>query len=274
MALHGNLKDFSVSQLLNLVNLSRKSGTLVVTGSSGTACLAFEKGKLAFAQVGQNGGSLSKILLQKRKIGAGLFEHLRGFGPETNDKEIGLYLVSGGFVTRAEITALMKQHYRRQIQELFRWEDGTFQFSQNENTPDEIIPVRINLEDLILEDARQSTQDTALLEELPDLDIILKFPEKPRADIKRINLSREEWRVISFVNPANTVRKIAAAAGMSESEIRKVVFSLLQASVVEVVRCAPQPKPGIQTRKLTQPEIEEQKSLVTRIIGRLRPDKG
>jgi hypothetical protein len=32
MALRGNLRDFTITQLLNLINLAQKSGTLVVDG--------------------------------------------------------------------------------------------------------------------------------------------------------------------------------------------------------------------------------------------------
>ncbi len=273
MALHGDLKDYSITQLLNLVNLSRKSGTLVVDGSAGVSRLAFDRGKLTYATVGNDVAALSKVLFQNRKISPGVFEFLRKFGPEPNDKEVGLYLVSGGFSTRDEITTLMEQHYSEQIRKLFAWSEGSFRFIQEEQTPEDRIPVRTNLENLIVEGARHSTRGKTIEKELPQLDITLKFPEKPRSDIKNINLNKNEWRVVSLVNPGNTVRKIAAAAGMDELETRKIVYSLLQARVVEVAHTAPQPKPGIQTRKLTKPEIEEQKGLVTRIIGRFRPNK-
>ncbi|MHC1785438.1 MAG: DUF4388 domain-containing protein [Anaerolineaceae bacterium] len=273
MALHGNLKDYPITQLLNLVNLSHKTGTLVVQGSAGTAWLAFEKGKLAFARVGKDDGNLSKILLQNKKINANIFEYLRKFGDEANDKEVGLYLINGGYVTRDEITALLHRHYFQSVRNLFSWKEGSFWFNQEETTPEDKIAVHANLEDLIVEGSRQTTQGKALMEEVPDLDVYLKFPDRPRADIKSINLNKDEWQVISFINPRNSIRQIAVAAGLNDLEIRKIVYSLMQASLVEVVRTAPQPKPGIQTRKLTKPEIEEQKSLVTRIIGRFRSDK-
>jgi hypothetical protein len=273
MALHGNLTDFSITQLLNLVNLSRKSGTLVVDGSAGSAWLAFEKGKLTFVKVGKENTPLGNILFQNRKISQGVFEFLKKFGSEPNDKEVGLYLISAGMATRDEINTLIQQHYAQQIRKLYSWKDGIFQFLQDAHTPEDKIPARIHLEDLIVEGARQSSRGKALVDDLPDPDAVLKFPEKPRHDIKNINLNKEEWRVISFVKPGNTIRQIGIAAGLEELETRRIVFGLLQASIVEIERNAPQPKPGVQTRKLTQPEIEEQKSLVTRIIGRFRPNK-
>ena len=51
MALKGNLRDFTITQLLNLINLARKTGTLVIEGPNDTAWVSFREGKLAFADV-------------------------------------------------------------------------------------------------------------------------------------------------------------------------------------------------------------------------------
>ena len=63
MALKGNLKDFSTTQLLNLVNLARKTGTLFVEGSNGhRANIAFQEGKLIYAALGEQDGNLAMVL--------------------------------------------------------------------------------------------------------------------------------------------------------------------------------------------------------------------
>ena len=58
MALKGNLRDFSLTQLLNLVNLARKSGILIIEGQSGESKLFFKQGKLAYAQYGREDNTL------------------------------------------------------------------------------------------------------------------------------------------------------------------------------------------------------------------------
>ena len=52
MALKGNLRDFSVTQLLNLINLARKTGTLTLEGPNEAAWVSFHEGKLIYAQLG------------------------------------------------------------------------------------------------------------------------------------------------------------------------------------------------------------------------------
>ena len=46
MALRGNLRDFTITQLLNLINLAQKTGTLVVDGPNEQAYVSFREGKL------------------------------------------------------------------------------------------------------------------------------------------------------------------------------------------------------------------------------------
>ena len=73
-------------------------------------------------------------------------------------------------------------------------------------------------------------------DEIPSLDMALKFIDRPGTNIRNVNLSVEEWRVVSFINPKNTMRQIARATKMNDLEIRRIVYSLLQAGLVEVVR--------------------------------------
>mgnify|MGYP001217063641 CR=1 FL=1 len=70
MALRGNLRDFTVTQLLNLINLASKTGTLVVDGVSEQAYVSFREGKLAYARIGRDDGSLASVMHKANKINA------------------------------------------------------------------------------------------------------------------------------------------------------------------------------------------------------------
>lgn len=70
MALRGNLRDFTITQLLNLINLASKIGTLVVDGDSEQAYISFRGGKLAYARIGKEDGNLASVLHKGNKINA------------------------------------------------------------------------------------------------------------------------------------------------------------------------------------------------------------
>jgi DNA-binding transcriptional regulator YhcF (GntR family) len=87
--------------------------------------------------------------------------------------------------------------------------------------------------------------------------------------MKNINLSVEEWRVVSYANPKNTIHQIARATKMNDLEIRRVIYGLIQAGLIEVIRpegLAAKPPP----RQFPTVNKEEQKSLVNRLISRIR----
>ena len=105
-----------------------------------------------------------------------------------------------------------------------------------------------------------------LQDEIPSLEMALKFTDRP---LKNVNLSVEEWRVVSYINPKNTMKQIANANKMNDLEIRRIVYGLLQAGLVDIVRpegvtIAPSPK------MFPTQDKEEQKSMVNKIIGRIR----
>jgi hypothetical protein len=99
----------------------------------------------------------------------------------------------------------------------------------------------------------------------------LKFPENPREKFKGIHLSVEEWRVVSFVNPKNTIRQIAKANNMSEVEIRRIVYGLEQAGLVEMVK-PPNMEGAVPSgAKRPAPRAPQvQRTVVTKLIDRIR----
>ena len=92
MALKGNLRDFSTTQLLNLINLAKKTGTLVIEGPGQGARMAFHTGKLVYAQMGTDDGNLSSILRKAGKINDEQVKAIKARAATASDKELGLLL--------------------------------------------------------------------------------------------------------------------------------------------------------------------------------------
>jgi hypothetical protein len=268
MALKGNLRDFSVTQLLNLINLARKTGTLEIEGPSDTAKIVFREGKLAYGQIGAEDNSLASILRLGNKISQTQFRILREKAASMTDKELGLLLVNAGYLTQDDILSSLQQYFVGIIRRLFTWVEGAFHFDQDNLLPSDKILVRIDLENLIVEGSRQLREWEQLQEEIPSLDVAVKFTDRPGVNLKNVNLSVEEWRVVSYVNPKNTIRQIARIVKMNDLEIRRVIFSLLQANLVELVRVGGSPLP--LNRMFPTNNRDEQKKLINRLIDRVR----
>ncbi|MCJ7701343.1 MAG: DUF4388 domain-containing protein [Anaerolineales bacterium] len=270
MALKGNLRDFTITQLLNLIHLARKTGTLIIEGPSDKAFVSFREGKLAFSQLGKMDNGLASILFRAKKISRSQLKVIRARAPRMSDKELGLLLINANYLSQEDILTSLQNEFIHNLHRLFTWVEGLFRFETGVLPPEDKIILRINLENIIIEGSRQLRELEQLQDELPSLDIALKFTDRPGANLKNVNLNVEEWRVVSYINPKNTLRQIANTAKLSDLEIRRIVYSLLQAGLIELVR-AESPKPILRPQTtLPIPDKEEQKSLINRLIQRIR----
>lgn len=269
MALKGNLRDFTITQLLNLINLAHKTGTLIVEGPSEVAKVTFREGKLAYVQIGQEDNSLAAVLQRNNRISGSQYKVLKSRAAQMGDKELGLLLINAGYVTQEDVLASLQTYATGVVRRLYTWVEGFFRFDNDLLPPDDKISVRIDLENLIIEGSRQLREWEQLQEEIPSLDMALKFTDRPGANLRNINLSVEEWRVVSYINPKNSIKQIARATKMNDLEIRRVTYSLLQAGLIEIIRPEGMPAP-VMNRVFPTNNKDDQKSLVNRLINRIR----
>ncbi len=277
MALKGNLRDFSTTQLLNLINLARKTGTLTIRGPETTE-MSFREGKLIYATFGEDQNDLAYVLYHARKLNQKQLQIIRNRASGTNDKQLGHLLIQAGYVTQSDIIQSVRRHVLDTVYKVFTWEEGHFQFDANRLPAAERITIPIDLESVIMEGSRRLKEWERLQRELPDLDSPLRFTDRPDTKLRNINLTVEEWRVVSFINPRNSIRQIARANNLSDFQIRRIVYGLLQAGLVEYIK-QPRQAPAIaraQNAASPTPRTVEQqsptvkRSVVHRLIERIR----
>lgn len=279
MALKGNLRDFSTTQLLNLINLARKTGTLSIQSPETSAQMSFRDGKLIYAFVGpETANHLPTILKGAGKLSDEQARIIQTHAQGKSDKQLGHLLITAGYVTQNDIIQSVRQYILDTTYKLFTWVEGVFRFDANKMPPRTYITIPIDLESVIMEGTRRLKEWEILQEELPNLDVALRFTDQPDARLRNINLTVEEWRVVSFVNPRNTIRQIAKANNLSDFEIRRIVYGMLQAGLVEFVTAVKTAVPSradtsnSQPRRPQQPEQSPaaKRSIVVRLIDRIR----
>lgn len=266
MALRGNLRDFTITQLLNLVKLARKTGTLIVDGPSEQAFVSFRDGKLAYARIGNEDGGLAAVLHTADKLNRNQYQTLNERAAALSDKELGLLLINAGYVSQEDILFNLQSHVTGVVRRLFTWVEGLFRFENGLLPPEDRINVKLDLENLIIEGSRHLREREQLQDEIPSLELALKFSERP---ITNLNLSVEEWRVVKYIDPKNTMKQIALAARLSDMEMRRVVYGLVQAGLVHMVRLSTAP-PQLNLKLLPTQSREEQRGLINKLIGRIQ----
>lgn len=276
MALKGNLRDFSTTQLFNLINLARKTGTLTIETKQAQARLCFKGGKLIYATLDGQDDRLATILLRAGKVTEETARTIRAQSDIKNDKELAALLINAGYVTQEDIIQSVRNHHLDTVYKLFTWAEGAFRFEPTLLPVEDRITLPIDLENIIMEGSRRLKESERLQEELPDLNMALQFTDRPDARMRTINLTVEEWRVVSFINPRNTIRQIAQYNNMSDFQIRRIVYGLLQAGLVQLVR----PEGLVEERRPTPSARPEaplvarkpavKRNVVQRLIDRIR----
>jgi hypothetical protein len=272
MALKGNLKDVGLNQLLNLIYLAHKTGTLTIQqdGGSTAARLYFREGKLIQAAMDGQTTRLTDIMVQVGKLTADQAKAVRARSKVDTDKELGLLMIQNNVLNQNDIVQGVKNYLLESVYTLFTWHTGTFRFDPNVLPPEERITVAVSLDHLIIEGSRRVQEWEHLRDELPDLDVPLKFAERPDVNIRNINLSVEQWKVISFINSRNSIRQIASFLKMDEFQIRRIVYGLQTAALVDVMPSALPTGAGTRAPLPPPPPPPVGRGVLLRVIDRLR----
>jgi hypothetical protein len=292
MPLQGNIRDISTTQLLNLVNVSRRTGMLTIfeaipTGEKDAmknekmaageerAKIAFNKGKLIYASLTTQDNGLVAVLNKAGKLTNDQAKILNERAKNTSDKALAMRLIGAKYVTQADIVNCVKNHILEVVYNLMTWKEGPFRFDDEAAPNPDQIQVPIDLENVIIEGSRRMQKMEEINTVIDDLDIALRFPENPKEKFKGIHLSVDEWKVVSYVNPKNTIRQIMKVLNMSEAEIKKVVYGLHQAGLVEIVRntaAAQANRPQSRRDKLNaqKKKAGPDKQVINKLIDRLK----
>jgi len=273
--LKGTLQDLRTTQLLHLINLAKKTGTLhvyegvptgrdIIMGDGETkrpelqpgkerAKVSFREGKLIHAHSASQDGHLATVLHKSGKLNDEQYRVIREKAANISDKALAVRLIGARYVNQTDIAKSVQQHTLDIVFDLMTWSKEPFIFEEGELPGNDTITVPLDLENVIMEGTRRAKEIDQLEQELPNLDFALKFPDGPSQDkFKGVQLSVEEWRVISFINPKNSIRQIAKACNMTDMQIRQVVYGLMNAGLVELVKpidTKPAPRPGSKPAK-------------------------
>lgn len=136
MELSGNLSDFALTDILQILALSRKSGTLALESGSVSGSIVIDKGRIVFASM-VPGKTFSGRLVHEGLVSQAVMERLKRIGEE--DPHVwtlrSLLLESG--LLREDV---LEDAARRQIQDvvgaLVRIERGKFGIELNQTEPD------------------------------------------------------------------------------------------------------------------------------------------
>lgn len=154
LRLSGNFREISFSDVLAVLRQQQATGTLVCVAQSVEKSIVVKDGQIIFASSRDERDRLGEIMVQAGKItrtqlNKAVSIHQKSAGL----KKIGAIFVENGFVAPKDLFNGLKQQVRKIIQSLFLLNDGSYRFE--ETLPPDVIPLQINMEDLLREIVEQ-----------------------------------------------------------------------------------------------------------------------
>ncbi len=258
MALQGTLKDFGLADILQLIGIQRKTGTLTLDNGAERVSVRFEEGQVVGADSSSRNleDLLGSVLVRTGRITeAQLAEALRT--QRNTLQRLGYVLVKSGAITEQTLREALRIQVAQMVYRLFRWKDGRYDFVPADHVDydrDHFQP--ISAETILMEGARmvdewpiierrirsartvfRKTAAGAAVERpvasLVEAHVDFGFGGGPAEAEEGIRLSPEEREVLRMVDGRSTVQDLVDRSALGEFDVYRALSELLNRQLIE-----------------------------------------
>ena len=116
---------------------------------------------------------------------------------------------------------------------LFGWTQGSFHFDTDQMPEEDgFYLVNIPPEALLMEGARRIDEWSLVEKKIPSFDIVFQLDKHPQNSDEDVELTKDQQKVLPFIDGVRTVTEIMDEAGLVEFETGKALFGLISAGFV------------------------------------------
>lgn len=272
MALKGNLSDFGMSDIFQLVGQQVKTGILSLARDNKRSCeIHFIEGKVVHAK-------LSKVddnkYFGKRMIAADLISEVELEDALQEQKRsslrLGPILIQKGYVSKDMLKEMVRLQVMETLLEIFQWESGKYEFIQTDDFDfDHHSQVPIPAEEILLEVFRIVDEWPSVREVIPSFSYTCKtvknlpkyeerFEESTQEDFldgmaeaisgigpadsekpsRKSDLSEHDRRVYLLIKPDRRIQRLIELSRLSEFETCKALCHLQANGYIAIVEPA------------------------------------
>jgi hypothetical protein len=234
--LQGNLKEFNLPNVFQLVKMSAKTGALSINREGESGKIFFRNGQIYFATAHPGTMPLGERLVKSGHVTS---KQLRAALAEQKKKSvkgrIGSILLAHGYIDRATL----EQSVRDQIEDVtfnfFSWADGDFTFEADETVTDEDIHVEMKVESVIMEGCRRIDEWELIFATLGSLERVprLRYNDIVEED-GGVRLAPDQWRVVCWVDGRHDINTVLKECGLDRFNGAKIIYDLYRSGLLTV----------------------------------------
>jgi len=243
MALQGTLKDFSITEIIQLIGQQLKTGVLRVQRGKNLVEIYFFDGMIVHVYSNYRGKKdlIGEILVKAHLITEEQLERVLRIQKESL-KYLGEILVELQLVTKEDIVKVISTQIYETIYDLFWWEDGNFYFDLKLVERYKKIPFALSTEQVLLNILRMVDEWSEIEKKLYSPHIVFRKTSgheppslealSPQAYLKE-KLTSEQELVYNLVDGNRTVQEIIDRSLLGRYNASEILVNLLDMGLIE-----------------------------------------
>lgn len=246
----------SLTDLLQFLAAGRKSGTLKFDQGKITKQVYFKNGVIVGSKSNDPREYLGQVLLHYGKVDEAQLKAAREVQRTTGAK-LGEVLVEQGFLTEAEVLEILKTRTLDAIYDLFVWDDGDFEFYDEEPSPEDLLLIEVEPTNLIMEGIYRLDELARYKTLVPSDRSVLELNAGWTSSLK---LGKEYRQVLYFVEKRMSVAEICYHMHASAFHVYGQLYTLVSEGVARVTGEVKEEPPKLAF------EIEDLPETVTEMV--------
>ncbi len=264
MALEGGIRDFGITEILQLIGMQNKTGILTLNSPDDTVTVTFDNGAVVAAESYRKGTEeiLGQLLVAAEVLSREDLERALQIQKETGQK-LGHILVQEGMAEPKVVTSMIQLQVRETVYRIFEWEEGTYRFDQVPVFYDRANMMPLQCEQILMDAMRILDEWPMVRKVISTFDLVFrKVDEKRRISVSGEDLDRAvdrmfeegreesslvatdqalqkdfplsllEERIYRLVDGERDVRKLIHMGRVGRFETCKALYSLVSAGLI------------------------------------------
>ncbi len=231
--LEGMLDYYQFSDLLLGIQRARKTGVLHIKTEQSLKKIYVKDGEMVFSSSDQEQEQLGAMLLADDKISSRQFQNTLSLAEETG-KSQGAVLVEMRYITPQELVQAVHQNVESVIMNLCNVEDAKFFFREEALPRDEIVMLKLNVNDLLYRGSKKAEHINAFKNRYFHHHTKVSISPETGSILERLVLEAQDKEILSLINGKTSLDEILAASPLKEEDTLRSIYALFCSQLLEV----------------------------------------
>ncbi|MFN8093577.1 MAG: DUF4388 domain-containing protein [Vicinamibacteria bacterium] len=240
--MNGELAEGTVARLLREAYVGRLNGQLHLARGDERHSLRFRRGHIVNATTNVLQDRLGEMLVRRGLLSPDDLARATDIVVREK-KRLGFVLNELGLIDQSGLEDAIALHVHEMLAKVFAWDEGSFEFEAEDDTPGVELTLKLSTGELILE-AVQAVKDPDVVRySLGDRDRVLALASDPLLRFQKLNLSPADGYVLSHVDGTTSAHEIVHTMPFPREVVERSLLGLLSTGLVEYVAGTKRPRP-------------------------------